>query len=132
MQTFLPYADFTLSLSILDLRRLGKQRVEAQQILAAVEGKTEGWKHHPIVRAWRNHPLALEQYLRIAIEEFSRRGGNNFMVPPETKPYKHMLPGWFGDERFHSSHRAALLAKDFKYYSKFNWTEDPVIDYLWP
>ena len=33
MQTFLPYPDFVKSALVLDYRRLGKQRVEARQIL---------------------------------------------------------------------------------------------------
>lgn len=37
MQTFLPYPDFELSVRALDNRRLGKQRVEAKQILLTLE-----------------------------------------------------------------------------------------------
>lgn len=37
MQTFLPYPSFTHSLACLDNKRLGKQRVEAKQILMALE-----------------------------------------------------------------------------------------------
>lgn len=37
MQTFLPYSDFKLTASILDCRRLGKQRIEAYQILCALK-----------------------------------------------------------------------------------------------
>lgn len=33
MQTFLPYANFEASAKVLDYKRLGKQRVEAKQIL---------------------------------------------------------------------------------------------------
>ena len=33
MQTFLPYPDFKKSLQTLDYRRLGKQRIEAYQII---------------------------------------------------------------------------------------------------
>lgn len=39
MQTFLPYADFSMSAKCLDYRRLGKQRVEAMQILNAIRGE---------------------------------------------------------------------------------------------
>ena len=37
MQTFLPYPNFADSLDCLDYRRLGKQRVEAFQIINALE-----------------------------------------------------------------------------------------------
>jgi hypothetical protein len=41
-------------------------------------------------------------------------------------------PPWLGIEEFHSSHRAALLAKDYDWYSQWGWVEKPVIDYWWP
>ena len=37
MQTFLPYADFERSAKSLDYKRLGKQRVEAMQLIKAIE-----------------------------------------------------------------------------------------------
>ena len=39
MQTFLPYSDFRDSFSVLDNKRLGKQRVEAYQIISAITGR---------------------------------------------------------------------------------------------
>jgi hypothetical protein len=33
------------------------------------------------------------------------------------------LPPWFGDERLHSSHRAALLFKNPGWYGKLEWVE---------
>ncbi len=39
MQTFLPYPDFKESFRALDSKRLGKQRVEAFQILNAIMGR---------------------------------------------------------------------------------------------
>jgi hypothetical protein len=36
MQTFLPYPDYKLSASVMDMRRLGKQRVETWQIIKAL------------------------------------------------------------------------------------------------
>ena len=40
MQTFLPYDSFEESASVLDWKRLGKQRVEAMQIVNAIEKQT--------------------------------------------------------------------------------------------
>ena len=62
MQTFLPYADFVKTAKCLDYRRLGKQRVEAFQILNILEGKTTkaGWKHHPAVLMWEGYENALK------------------------------------------------------------------------
>lgn len=38
MQTFLPYADFERSARTLDLKRLGKQRVECIQVVRGLAG----------------------------------------------------------------------------------------------
>ena len=50
MQSFLPIADFTETARILDPRRLGKQRVEALQILRGLIVPGYGWRHHPAVK----------------------------------------------------------------------------------
>ena len=48
MQTFTPYSDFEESLRALDLKRLGKQRVEVIQIVRALNKRSaaakRGWK----------------------------------------------------------------------------------------
>ncbi|MBN2093777.1 MAG: cytoplasmic protein [Candidatus Zambryskibacteria bacterium] len=78
MQTFLPYSSFSRSAKTLDNRRLGKQRVEAYQILkvnlqgpeiAFREKTVNGQKHYELLwfqplnsgsgvkkTAWYNHP----------------------------------------------------------------------------
>ena len=58
----------------LDSRRLGKQRVEAFQIIKALEGKTKGWKNHPATKAWEGHIEALKDYYNIMINEWISRG----------------------------------------------------------
>jgi len=55
MQTFLPYVNFAESAKCLDYRRLGKQRVEAKQILDVLNGKTTAWQNHPCVKAWKGY-----------------------------------------------------------------------------
>jgi hypothetical protein len=42
-----------------------------------------------------------------------------------------VLPHWLGDEEFHASHRSNLLRKDFEYYSKHGWTDNPEDPYVW-
>jgi hypothetical protein len=46
VQTFLPYADLAESAAALDDRRLGRQRVEALQVLRALTRSPYGWEHH--------------------------------------------------------------------------------------
>ncbi len=128
MQTFLPYESFTKSAQVLDYRRLGKQRVEAKQILQAIENQT-GWKNHPIVKMWTPYTNALKQYANIIITEWIGRGYNNNMEFYDIDNVEY--PDWLGDKRFHSSHRANLLRKDFDWYSQFGWTENSESPYLW-
>lgn len=135
MQTFLPYADFRQSVKCLDYRRLGKQRVEAMQILKIVSGeRTEGgWINHPAVLMWKCCPDALKLYLKICIEEWKRRGYNNTMDIPIIENEKDVkMPSWLGNEKLHASHRSNLLRKDPWYYEKFGWTEGPGLEYYWP
>lgn len=145
MQTFLPFPDFVKSAQCLDWRRLGKQRVEAFQLLVAIgdawaiierskRGITSpgraGWRNHPAAKMWRGHNDALGIYMNCIIREWVRRGYKNTMsFYPETICG---LPPWFGNEPFHASHRSNLLRKDTKYYSQFGWTESSDLPYIWP
>jgi len=133
MQTFLPYPNIKKSLECLDYRRLGKQRVEAYQIfnvLANPQAK-KGWKNHPIVKMWRGYEQALTHYTNCAIEEWINRGYNNNMKFIGIIGEKFELPPWFGNEKFHASHRANLLRKDPDFYGQFNWKENPSLLYVW-
>jgi len=139
MQTFLPYDDFTKSLSVLDNKRLGKQRVEASQILNALSGKTKGWVNHPATKMWRGYESALILYRNLSIIEWIRRGFNNtmpFFSSPGGgllfSPNAVIMPGWFGNKDFHASHRSNLLRKDPSYYGKFGWDESSDLPYIWP
>lgn len=134
MQTFLPYADFAASAVVLDSRRLGKQRVEAMQILRALEGITKGWRNHPATKMWEHYPQALAAYGRAMCREWQARGFNSTIHEffEEREHAAPELPSWLGHEAFHSAHRAALLAKDPAHYARFGWTERPSISYLWP
>jgi hypothetical protein len=51
------------------------------------------------------------------------------------------LPSWVTDqelyEKIASTHRQALLVKDYAWYSQFDWPEDTGVapteyDYIWP
>lgn len=134
MQTFLPYPDFVKSLKCLDSKRLGKQRVEALQILNTLTGKSNGWKNHPAVRMWADYKIELMTYHDMAIEEWIKRGFNNTM-----KLYLGEFPRcillkeihWLTEE-FCAAHRSNLLRKDPVYYGKFGWTEPNDLSYVWP
>ena len=134
MQTFLPYRDFRKSLSVLDWRRLGKQRVEAHQILNVLLERTDtkGWRNHPITKMWKGYEDALKMYFNLCVEEWVYRGYNNNMLLENVPEYpKIKYPHWLGNKSFHSSHRANLLRKDYDYYHKFTWKENPDNPYAW-
>ena len=130
VQTFLPYADFARSAACLDPRRLGKQRLEAFQILRTLRGETHGWARHPAVRMWRGHEPALAAYMDACIDEWEGRGYRNTML--RERPAAWTPPSWLGDEAFHASHRANLLRKAPEHYEQWGWREDPSLPYVWP
>ena len=130
MQTFLPYPNMEKSLQCLDYKRLGKQRVEASQILKALTNPNYGWQHHPAVKMWRGCEGALTLYMNTAIHEWIKRGYNNTMPIVEIKNI--YVPEWWGDPRFHDSHKSSLLRKDFDHYSQFNWDVPLDLPYYWP
>ena len=136
MQTFLPSPLFALSAYVLDRQRLGKQRVEAWQLLQAIEGHTKGWANHPAAEMWRHHPHALCRYGMAMCAEWIRRGYADRMLPRFEDIEASLMnrsgtPGWMGHAEFHLCHRRTLLSKDFYHYSKQGWTE-PRHLYLWP
>lgn len=148
MQTFLPYPDFAASAEALDDRRLGKQRVEALQILRALTREHYGWKRHPAVRMWAGYEEALVSYAMAICAEWTRRGHADTCAAsiaadsiaaglPAPRSQSELaaagrLPPWFGDERLHRSHRAALLRKDPAYYRDRFADTDPTLRYFWP
>ncbi len=131
MQTFLPYPDFAQSLRVLDSRRLGKQRLEAMQLLRAISADGSGWSRHPAAAMWRGYTNALKQYHNLAMDEWVRRGYLNRM-PKQVIRGKITYPLWLGDESFHASHRSNLLRKDREYHGAFGWLEPDDLPYVWP
>ncbi|MEI6609224.1 MAG: MSMEG_6728 family protein [Deltaproteobacteria bacterium] len=129
MQTFLPYPDFKKSLQAIDYRRLGKQRVEAYQIIRAIK-YGDGWQHHPAVKMWRGHINALKLYYNLSLDEWIGRGYRNNM---QKMPIRGRIayPQWFGRNCFHAAHRSNLLRKDPHFYGQYKWSEPPDLPYLW-
>ncbi len=109
MQTFLPYASFAQSASILDGSRLRKQQVEAEQILTVLfNSSKKGWTNHPAVLQWKDYPDALQCYLEAISVECVRRG---FKGRHDASSFTTHNPSWLGREEIHASHRSRLLFK---------------------
>ncbi|HEX3393667.1 MAG TPA: MSMEG_6728 family protein [Acidimicrobiales bacterium] len=148
MQTFLPYPDFAASAAVLDDRRLGKQRVEALQVLRALTIPGYGWRHHPAVAMWRGYEEALGAYGVAICREWCRRGRADTCdtkirlelaglgiadVRDQTElDEAGRLPPWLGDEDFHRSHRSSLLSKDTATYGPVFTDVPPDLPYVWP
>jgi hypothetical protein len=130
MNTFLPYEDFDASARVLDSRRLGKQRVEARQILRVLRGQSAGWRHHPAVLIWRGYDEALAAYYNAVLREWIARGYRNSM-PFEPAPECYVRPPWLGSPAVHAAYRARLLAKDPVWYGQFGWVEEPAASFDW-
>jgi hypothetical protein len=133
VQTFLPYSDFRESVGCLDNKRLGKQRVEAYQILNVLSGLSKGWKNHPAVRQWEGYEVLLVNYLTCCIDEWIARGCKNTIDPTKfifDKPLA--IPWWLGYPEYHASHRSNLLRKNPLHYGQFGWKESDDLLYVWP
>lgn len=83
MQTFVPFPDLRRTAEVLDDRRLGKQRVEALQIIRALTRATYGWKRHPAVRMWEGHVEALALYAAV------HRSHRSSLLRKDPEHYRH-------------------------------------------
>ncbi|MFF0777582.1 MULTISPECIES: MSMEG_6728 family protein [unclassified Streptomyces] len=149
MQTFLPDPDFHRSALLLDRRRLGKQRVEALQVLRGLTVPGYGWRRHPAVRMWTGYEEALVRYGLEICRVWRDRGHQDSCaaslvaglaaerpgVPVRDQAVLEAageLPPWLGDEDFHRSHRSALVRKDPETYGHaFPGVPDD-LPYVWP
>ncbi|SFB19311.1 hypothetical protein SAMN05216266_10628 [Amycolatopsis marina] len=149
MQTFLPVPDFAETARILDVRRLGKQRVEALQLLRALTVPGHGWRHHPAAAMWAGYEEALTRYgleicahwsaggradtcaaslrtdLRVALGRTTVRDVTELSAAGE-------LPPWIGDADFHRGHQSALVRKDPGHYRAWFPGVPDDLPYVWP
>jgi hypothetical protein len=150
VQTFLPYPSFGASAAVLDGRRLGKQRVEALQVLRGLTVPGYGWRRHPAVRMWAGYEEALVRYGLEVCGVWTETGRADTCAAtmvadlrsrlPDGGPVRTQeelaaageLPPWLGLPEFHRSHRSALVRKDPDYYrERFPDVPDD-LPYVWP
>ena len=148
VQTFLPYSDFERSARVLDVKRLGKQRVEVIQVVRALTRPGYGWANHPAVLMWRGCEEALGRYGLTCCEVWRETGFGDTCAGTITADLRGYgverirsqaelaangaLPRWVGDEALHRSHRSALIRKDPAHYApKFPGVPRD-LPYVWP
>jgi hypothetical protein len=149
MQTFLPYPDFARSADVLDGRRLGKQRVEAIQVLRALTVPGYGWRRHPAAAMWAGYEEALVRYgLEIcaawcgaghadtcaATLAADLEAGTSLTAVRTQAQLAQSgdLPPWLGEDAFHRSHQSALLRKDPDHYGPLFPDVPDDLPYVWP
>ena len=96
MQTFLPYPDFYESAAVLDRSRLGKQRVEALQLLNSMhpERIARGWRNHPARIMWEGYEEALAFYGVAVSEEWISRGYRDTCREKIANALGALFPKW--------------------------------------
>lgn len=151
MQTFVPIAttNFLEIAQVLDNKRLNKQALEAWQILltnlkldpAGNYREPKGWYNHPATKMWRGHESALLNYIGAMVTEWKSRGYKSTIFDKAERTFDRALdldlvidiqpvlnPSWMDEqdkyEAIASTHRLALLVKDYEWYSQFGWDED--------
>jgi hypothetical protein len=149
VQTFLPHADFAATARVLDPPRLGKQRVEALQVLRGLTVPGYGWRHHPAVRMWRGYEEALVRYGLEICREWSAAGRRDTCAVSlaagllsargvaAARDQRRLaeageLPPWLGDPAFHLAHRSALVRKDPGFYGRLFPGVPDDLPYVWP
>lgn len=149
VQTFLPYPDFHATAAVLDPLRLGKQRVEAIQVLRALTVPGYGWRHHPAAAMWAGYEEALTRYgltvcavwcetgrqdtCRHTLQADLRRTTGVDRVRTEQELGRAGdLPPWLGDADFHRSHQSALVRKDSDHYRPHFPDVPSDLPYVWP
>lgn len=145
VNTFVTSSSVTECAQNLDYRRLGKQRLEAWEMINILEGKktaSNGYASHPAVAMWKGHVTGLKIYFNAVVDEWVARGYNNTMSKyvidsKDTKHADELMPWWFSCPVFHLAHKCALLLKEPKHYSPlFVLDEKQKIflqhGYIWP
>lgn len=143
VQTFIVSSDPASTAKKLDRQRLGKQRVEALQILRTLLGESDGWKNHPAVKMWRGHEGDLAFYGLVMCEEWISRGYmdtcassiRSLCKTHRIRVFKRFRGGpdhLYRNRAFIRSHRSNLLRKNPEHYSQFGWKVPSNLPYVWP
>ncbi len=133
------------TVKLLDYKRLGKQRVEAKQIIEIIEKSSKlhsllmkesntkiSWANHPIVAMWCNNLNGLKYYCNACIREWINRGYKNNMTLYSIQEKLEDLPWWFCNIQLQNSHRASLIRKDSIYYKDLSCIPDYInYGYIW-
>jgi len=118
--TFLVTDDYAENATILNSSRLGKQRLEAKQIIIALE-EGSGWVNHPATKSWSGHIDSLKLYYNAIVTEWVKRGYNNNMPLYDLPPPEEIIhPPWIFEKPIQFAMMSQLIQKDSEFYSVEN------------
>ena len=138
MQTFLPFENFDQTAKSLDMKRLGKQRVETMQIMNAILTPGHGWRNHPAVKMWKPYVLTLMDYQEAICNEWTSRGYKDTCLQKskdiitQYEVEQSGTPEWLGDIEFHLSHQSNLVRKLPEFYGPLFPGIPDDLPYVWP
>lgn len=160
MQTFLiSTGTYSETARQLDNRRLNKQILEGWQLLLNIlkldpmgnHREPRGWSNHPARNMWVGSEMELYKYIQAMAEEWEARGFKNSVKEKSKETIKQAVqlnrrlgenkPEWMLNKELFaqicSTHRKALLVKEYEFYSQFRWDEDEgkqpyTYEYIWP
>lgn len=142
-QLKLPHPDLTMTAKCLTNRELNKQITEAKQIYTA---NRYGWGRqgnpHPYEMC-KGYDEFVAYYIVCMYKEWQtrlvqgKRGGvlkhkSGEFILDEIDSGRIDLsdmdyPHWYNNSAIFSSHRSALLYKNYEHYKQFGWSESPAI-----
>lgn len=101
--------------------------------------KNPGWANHPVIRMWTGYEWQLLKYQKAICEQWAHRGFKDTCFKKTfalyfsdiSRPSDEKMPSWFGNRRFHLSHKSNLVRKDPGYYGPIFKVPDD-LDYVWP
>lgn len=126
MQVFLPFLEPIQTAMVLDKRRLWKQIIEANQILAVYSGSM-AWSNHPVVKMYRNDLEWLKLYLE-CLDEY-RKGSIQQATEASLKSLE--IQPSFLIEDLATNHKKRLYTKDSEFYKIFESYGTTEINMYW-
>ena len=120
MNSFVCESSFQDTTSALDMRRLGKQRIECWQMLMALLGQSTAYANHPATRAWSGYEYSLASFAIACHDEWISRGYKDTtrdrVVQLRTLLSNTGDPWWVTNDRYLNTIRGVLIGKMPEYY----------------
>lgn len=149
MQTFLPFADFSETATVLSDRELASCGDDSFRILEALAGIERRWVHHPAVVMWRGCEFTLSRYAVTVMREYGRRITASWAAASQEKRVLDLAedalrmgvwtpdkndgtPWWLGNEGFHLSHRSNLVRMNANLYRRYWPDVSADLQIIWP